>query len=112
MSAPTLQCNTQPGVPSIANYSIAVPTGKRIDIFNISSTGRQAELDVKYLKRGNTVVVEGDLQTLMQNRAGHQIPEFRVNAQRVTYLAPATSSKNNNSPASTRQTTSNDETQF
>lgn len=59
-----------------------VPTGTRKDVFHISSYGQQADLDIKHLKKGNAVAVEGDFERLNNNG----VPSFRLNAQKVTYL--------------------------
>ncbi len=80
---------TPDGERTVANYDIAVHTGERTDFFRIASWGKQAENDVKYLKKGNMVMVQGDLQTGSYEKDGVKIPTIRLNASSVTYLMPA-----------------------
>lgn len=81
--------NTPNGEKTVANYDIAVHTGERTDFFRIASWGKQAENDAKYLKKGNMVVVQGDLQTGSYEKDGVKIPTIQVNASSVAYLIPA-----------------------
>lgn len=73
----------------VANYDIAVHTGERTDFFRIATWGKQAENDAKYLKKGNMVMVQGDLQTGSYEKDGVKIPTLQINAEVVKYLAPA-----------------------
>lgn len=72
----------------VANYEIAVHTGNRTDFFRIATWGKQAENDAKYLKKGNTVFVQGDLQTGSYEKDGIKIPTLQLNAEDVRYLMP------------------------
>lgn len=80
---------TANGKSKVANYDIAVHTAGRTDFIRIASWGAQAENDVKYLKKGNMVMVDGDIQTGSYEKDGYKIPTFQVNAADVTYLLPA-----------------------
>ncbi len=80
---------------SVANYDIAVHgNGDRTDFFRVTSWGKQAENDAKYLKKGNLVMVQGDLQTGSYekdvNGTKVKIPTITVNAESVRYLQPQT----------------------
>ena len=80
---------------SVANYDIAVHgSNDRTDFFRIASWGKQAENDAKYLKKGNLVMVQGDLQTGSYDKDVNgtkvKIPTLTVNAESVRYLQPQT----------------------
>ena len=51
------------GQRTVTNYDIAVHSGDRTDFFRVASWGKQGENDAKYLKKGNMVMIDGDLQT-------------------------------------------------
>ncbi len=108
LNEPTRQ-PPSPGNPtSITSYDIVVPTGKRKDTFHITSYGQQADLDVKHLKRGNTVAVEGDFERLNNNG----VPSFRLNAHKVTYLIAKPNAANTAPSVQLNQNKSDNQQQF
>lgn len=81
------------GQRTVTNYDIAVHSGDRTDYFRVASWGKQAENDAKYLKKGNMVMIDGDLQTGSYEKDGVKIPTLTINTQDVTYLMPASTKK-------------------
>ena len=86
----------------VTNYEIAVHTGNRTDFFRIATWGKQAENDAKYLKKGNTVFVQGDFQTGSYEKNGTKIPTLQLNSEDVRYLMPM-SSKTDTTTAPNKQ---------
>ena len=86
----------------VTNNEIAVQTGNRTDFFRNATWGKQAENDAKYLKKGNTVFVQGDFQTGSYEKNGTKIPTLQLNAEDVRYLMPM-SSKTDTTTAPNKQ---------
>lgn len=98
---------------SVANYDIAVHgNNDRTDFFRVASWGKQAENDAKYLKKGNLVMVQGDLQTGSfekdVNGTKVKIPTLTVNAESVRYLQPQTAKATDNTAKPAQQIEPND----
>ena len=93
-------------------YTIAVANDKgeqKADFFQVTSTGRQAENDAKYLKKGYLVDVSGEIRSWYIQESKKS--GFNFMADKVTYKRGNTAAKpaNDSEPQSQPMPPANDE---
>lgn len=85
------------GGTATCEYTIASSDGKTTSYIPITTYGRQAENDAKYLRMGSEVSVVGRIQSFSRRDSGGT--GFNFNASRVVYHGkPDTTPTNNNNP--------------